>query len=118
MRMTRDAVVKWSVHGVGEPHQYQHHSTRRKQRVTMASFNRERVEHALNELLVRIVPDDPDEDEEVAEQRFEAAYDFAMGQLEADGPGAVVPDINHIASLVDRTSTTASPGPRRCTAPR
>lgn len=72
----------------------------------MGSFNRERVEHALNELLVRIVPDDPDQDEEAANQRFDAAFEFAVGELSAagDGAAAVVPDVEHIASLMDATS--------------
>lgn len=36
----------------------------------MASFNHERVGHALDELLQRIVPDDPNDSEEVAEERL------------------------------------------------
>ncbi|KAF2133676.1 hypothetical protein P153DRAFT_330077 [Dothidotthia symphoricarpi CBS 119687] len=67
----------------------------------MGSFNRERVEHALNELLVRIVPDDPEEDEEAANQRFDTAFEFAVGELSAAGDTAVVPDVEHIASLID-----------------
>ncbi|KAF2475239.1 uncharacterized protein BDR25DRAFT_254110, partial [Lindgomyces ingoldianus] len=68
----------------------------------MASFNRERVEHALNELLVRILPDDPNEDEAAANERFEEAFDFAIDKLVAAGDPSVVPDINHVASLIDR----------------
>ncbi|KAJ4299377.1 Microtubule-nucleating Tub4p (gamma-tubulin) complex component [Kalmusia sp. IMI 367209] len=68
----------------------------------MASFNRERVEHALNELLVRIVPEDPNEDEELANERFDTAYNFAYDELSNAGPLPVVADINHVASLIDR----------------
>ncbi|KAF9729560.1 hypothetical protein PMIN02_011868 [Paraphaeosphaeria minitans] len=68
----------------------------------MASFNRERVEHALNELLVRIVPEFPDEDEEVANERYDAAYDHAYGELSEAGDLRVVADINHVASQIDR----------------
>lgn len=53
----------------------------------MSTFNRERVEHALNELLVRIFPDDPDEDEDVVNERFDEAYDFAIGALSEYGTG-------------------------------
>ena len=67
----------------------------------MATFHQERVEHALNELLVRIVPDDADEDEDAATQRFEDAFDFAMEELTAAGDPALVPDVHHIASLID-----------------
>jgi gamma-tubulin complex component 3 len=67
----------------------------------MATFNRERVEHALNELLVRIVPDDPNEDEQVVNERFDEAYNYAIDELVSAGPLPVVPDINHMAELVD-----------------
>ncbi|KAH7337912.1 spindle pole body component alp6 [Pyrenochaeta sp. MPI-SDFR-AT-0127] len=68
----------------------------------MATLHRERVEHALNELLVRIVPEDASDDEDAANQRFEEAYDFAIEELTAAGDPAIVPDVNHIASLIDR----------------
>ncbi|KAJ4373105.1 Microtubule-nucleating Tub4p (gamma-tubulin) complex component [Neocucurbitaria cava] len=74
----------------------------------MATFHRERVEHALNELLVRIIPEDPNEDEEAANQRFEDAFDFAIDELEGAGEPPLVPDVNHIASLID--SRVAGPG--------
>ncbi|KAF2643676.1 hypothetical protein P280DRAFT_419972 [Massarina eburnea CBS 473.64] len=67
----------------------------------MAAFNRERVEHALNELLARIVPDDPNEDEESANERFEAAFDFGIDQLSSAGPLPVA-DINHVSGLVEQ----------------
>ena len=68
----------------------------------MATFHRDRVEHALNELLVRIVPEDPNDDEEVANQRFEDAFDFAIDELTSAGDPSLVPDVHHIASLIDR----------------
>jgi gamma-tubulin complex component 3 len=78
----------------------------RKQRVAMASFNHERVGHALDELLQRIVPDDPNDDEDAAEERLQHAYDLSMQQLIAAGEPKSVPDINHIASLLDSKSTS------------
>ncbi|KAF1964781.1 hypothetical protein BU23DRAFT_520671 [Bimuria novae-zelandiae CBS 107.79] len=68
----------------------------------MASFNRERVEHALNELLVRIVPEDADEDEDAANERYDAAYEHAYRELSTAGELPVVADINHVASQIDR----------------
>lgn len=67
----------------------------------MANFNHERVHHALNELLVRIVPDDPEEDEDTANQRFEEAFEFAFKELESAEEPAVVPDLNHVTGLID-----------------
>jgi gamma-tubulin complex component 3 len=75
-----------------------------KQRVVMASFNHERVGHALDELLQRIVPDDPNDTEEAAEQRLQEAYDFSMQQLIAAGEPKAVPDVNHIVSLLETKS--------------
>ncbi|KAF2832417.1 spindle pole body component alp6 [Ophiobolus disseminans] len=74
----------------------------------MASFNRERVEHALNELLVRIVPEDPDDSEDAANERFEEAYDVALGTLSAAGEPSVVPDVDHIADLMTRRIASSS----------
>ena len=68
----------------------------------MATLHRERVEHALNELLVRIVPEDPHDDEEAANERFEGAFDFAIDELTNAGDPSLVPDVHHIASLIDR----------------
>lgn len=70
----------------------------------MASFNHERVGHALDELLQRIVPDDPNDTEEAAEQRLQEAYDFSMQQLIAAGESKAVPDVTHIASLLEAKS--------------
>jgi gamma-tubulin complex component 3 len=75
----------------------------------MASFNRERVEHALNELLVRIVPEDPSDTEEAANQRFDEAYELAIDTLSAAGDPSIVPDVDHIADLITRRSTVAAP---------
>jgi gamma-tubulin complex component 3 len=71
------------------------------------SFNRERVEHALNELLVRIVPEDADDSEDAANQRFNDAFDLAIDTLSAAGDPAVVPDVDHIADLIDRRGMPA-----------
>ncbi|KAF2260469.1 hypothetical protein CC78DRAFT_523220 [Lojkania enalia] len=81
----------------------------------MAAFNRERVEHALNELLARVVPDDPQEDEEIANQRFEDAFDFAIDALTTAGEPSVVPDINHVASLIDRRISRDANGAQKST---
>jgi hypothetical protein len=80
---------------------------RAKQRVIMASFNRERVEHALNELIVRIVPEDADDDEEVVNERFDEAFEFAISTLSGAENPPLVPDIDHIADLIDNRSMPA-----------
>jgi hypothetical protein len=79
-----------------------------KQRVIMASFNRERVEHALNELIVRIVPEDADDDEEVANERFDEAFEFAISTLSGAEDPPLVPDVDHIADLIDNRSRSAT----------
>ncbi|KAF2273078.1 uncharacterized protein EI97DRAFT_188801 [Westerdykella ornata] len=67
----------------------------------MANFNHDRVQHALNELLIRIVPEYPDEDEEAANDRFEEAFDYALNELTTAPEPSVAPDINHVADLID-----------------
>lgn len=70
----------------------------------MASFNHERVGHALDELLQRIVPDDPNDSEEVAEERLQDAYERSMEQLVAAGEPKAVPDVHHITRLLEAKS--------------
>jgi gamma-tubulin complex component 3 len=74
----------------------------------MASFNRERVEHALNELLVRIVPEDANDSEEAANERFDEAFNFAIETLSTAGDPSVVPDVDHIADLISSRSKPAA----------
>jgi len=81
----------------------------------MASFNHERVGHALDELLQRIVPDDPNDDEEAAEQRLQDAYDYSMQQLIAAGEPKAVPDVAHIASLLEAKSMACMRSLHVCT---
>jgi gamma-tubulin complex component 3 len=71
----------------------------------MATFNQERVEHALNELLLRMIPEDADEDEAVANQRFEEAFDFALDEMVAAGAPRVVADYQHVAGLIEKRGT-------------
>ena len=96
--------------GIASAQPHQNPNTTRwkvEQRVIMASFNRERVEHALNELIVRIVPEDVDDDEEIANQRFDEAFGYAIDTLSAAGDPPLVPDTDHIADLIDSRSRSA-----------
>ena len=76
----------------------------------MASFNHERVGHALDELLQRIVPDDPNDSEQVAEERLQDAYERSMEQLVAAGEPKAVPDVHHITRLLEAKSKTSHCG--------
>ena len=70
------------------------------------AFNRERVEHALYELLARTVPEDPNDSEDQFNEQLDEAFTWSMDQLIAAGAPTVVSDINHVASLIDRRSKT------------
>jgi gamma-tubulin complex component 3 len=58
----------------------------------------------VNELIVRIVPEDVDDDEETADQRFNEAFGFAIDTLSSAGDPPLVPDTDHIADLIDDRS--------------
>lgn len=47
----------------------------------MSKSTEERVEHALSQLLERILPTYPDEDEAAADERFDDAFSFAIDAL-------------------------------------
>jgi len=48
----------------------------------MSKSTEERVQHALQQLLERIVPTYPDEDDATADERFEEAYNVASDIIE------------------------------------
>ena len=100
--MTRWLEVGRRARAVVNPAEVNTNGLATKQGAIMATLHRERVEHALNELLVRIVPEDPNENEDEANQRFEDAYEFALDELTTAGDASLVPDVQHIASLIDR----------------
>jgi len=54
------------------------------------------------------VPEDADDSEDAANQRFNDAFDFAIDTLSAAGDPAVVPDVDHIADLIDRRGMSAT----------
>lgn len=67
------------------------------------STREERVENALNQLLERLVPPHPDEDEALADQRWDEANELARACLHhADADASVVEDVNHAADLIKR----------------
>jgi len=51
----------------------------------MSKSTEERVEHALSQLLERILPTCPDEDEAAADERFDDAFSFAIDALGRQG---------------------------------
>ncbi|OCK95191.1 uncharacterized protein K441DRAFT_686898 [Cenococcum geophilum 1.58] len=51
----------------------------------MSKSTEERVEHALSQLLERILPTYPDEDEAAADERFDDAFSFAIDALGRQG---------------------------------
>lgn len=68
----------------------------------MASFNRERVAHGLNELLIRLIPEDPDDSDDAINERHQEAFGFAIDTLAGAGDPSLVPDVDHIADLISR----------------
>lgn len=51
----------------------------------MSKTQEERVEHALSQLLERILPTYPDEDEVAADERFEDAFNLAIEAIGRQG---------------------------------
>ncbi|GME32587.1 Spindle pole body component alp6 [Neofusicoccum parvum] len=48
----------------------------------MPQTTEERVEHALGKLLEHLLPQYPDEDEDTADQRFDDAFNYALGAID------------------------------------
>lgn len=47
----------------------------------MPTSSEERVEHALTQLLERVLPTYPDEDEAQSDERFDEAFNFAIDTI-------------------------------------
>ncbi|KAF1987542.1 hypothetical protein K402DRAFT_375659 [Aulographum hederae CBS 113979] len=79
----------------------------------MSKTQEERVQHALQNLLERIVPTYPDEDEATADDRFEDAYNFASDVIASSKDTTLASDVNHAADLIRRklVSDYTSPQP-------
>ena len=70
----------------------------------MSTTRTDRVENALQQLLERLVPPQaPDEDESLADQRWDDANELARTHLDSSAPEpSVVEDVNHAADLIRR----------------
>ncbi|KAK3077657.1 hypothetical protein LTS18_009651, partial [Coniosporium uncinatum] len=68
----------------------------------MSKSTEERVQHALQQLLERIVPTYPDEDDVTADERFEEAFNVASDIIESTGDSPLSSDVNHAADLIKR----------------
>ncbi|KAI7520223.1 hypothetical protein KC331_g20327, partial [Hortaea werneckii] len=79
----------------------------------MATTREERVENALQQLLERLVPQDPDEDEALADQRWDEANEIARHHLTAEQEPSVEEDVNHAADLITRRLVRESGTPER-----
>ncbi|KAF1808025.1 hypothetical protein P152DRAFT_406256 [Eremomyces bilateralis CBS 781.70] len=68
----------------------------------MSQPSEERVRHALSQLLTRIIPVYPDEDEAVADERLEEALEWAGETIARSSDGSLPPDVNHAADLIKK----------------
>ena len=78
---------------------------------TMSMSESARVEKALQQLLERLVPQYPDEDEATADQRWEEANELARDHIDRDAEPGVVEDVNHAADLIRRKLLREANGP-------
>ena len=79
----------------------------------MSTTREERVENALQQLLERLVPQYPDEDEAQADQRWDDANDVARNLLTEQQEPSVAEDVNHAADLIKRRLVRESGTPER-----
>ncbi|KAF2805151.1 uncharacterized protein BDZ99DRAFT_574761 [Mytilinidion resinicola] len=68
----------------------------------MSQAREDRVEHALTQLLERVLPTYPDEDEAQSDERFDNAYNFA-----------IEPDLNHVSDLIKRKLVRDNSSPNK-----
>jgi len=81
----------------------------------MTSTREERVENALQQLLERLVPQHPGEDETTADQRWDEANEVARDLIEREPEPRVAEDVNHAADLIKRRLLRGSINPEKAT---
>ncbi|KAF2766362.1 spc98 like protein [Teratosphaeria nubilosa] len=81
----------------------------------MSSSREERVENALQQLLERLVPQYPDEDEATADERWDEANEVARNLVDAEPEASVAEDVNHAADLIQRRLIRANNSPEKAT---
>lgn len=82
----------------------------------MTSTREERVENALQQLLERLVPQYPDEDEATADQRWDEANEVARDLIDREPEASVAEDVNHAADLIKRRLIRENQSPEKATA--
>ncbi|KAF2139298.1 uncharacterized protein K452DRAFT_289851 [Aplosporella prunicola CBS 121167] len=79
----------------------------------MPQTTEERVEHALSKLLEHLLPTYPDEDDAVADERFDDAFNYALDAIGSAGEPAVASDVNHAADLIKKKLVRESSTPEK-----
>ncbi|GAB7358815.1 hypothetical protein MBLNU230_g4039t1 [Neophaeotheca triangularis] len=82
----------------------------------MATTQAERVDNALQQLLERLVPSYPDEDEATADQRWDEANELARSYIDAEPEAHIAEDVNHAADLIKRKFIRDESSPEKATA--
>lgn len=81
----------------------------------MTSARQERVDNALQQLLERLVPQYPDEDEAAADQRWDEASEIARDLIDREPEPSVAEDVNHAADLIKRRLIRDNSSPEKAT---
>ncbi|KAK5133758.1 hypothetical protein LTR08_007408 [Meristemomyces frigidus] len=81
----------------------------------MTSTREERVDNALQQLLERLVPQYPDEDEATADQRWDEANEVARDLIDRDPEPSVAEDVNHAADLIKKRLIRDNQSPEKAT---
>lgn len=84
-------------------------------RTQHVNVTRRCVENALQQLLQRLVPQDTDEEEASADQRWDEANEVARTCIDQAPEPGVVEDVNHAADLIKRKLLRESNGPESAT---
>ncbi|KAL1389069.1 Spc98 family-domain-containing protein [Phyllosticta capitalensis] len=79
----------------------------------MPQTTEERVEHALLKLLEHLLPQYPDEDDDVADQRLDDTFNYALDAIGSSGEPSIASDVNHAADLIKKKLVRESSSPEK-----
>ncbi|CAZ80834.1 unnamed protein product [Tuber melanosporum] len=68
----------------------------------MTEERNQRIDSALSSIVEAIIPANPDEDDEIADERHEAALERARAMIKSHGQPSIVPDVQHISDIIKK----------------
>lgn len=80
-----------------------------KKDATMSLEPNSRISNAIDSLIAHLVPGDPNDDDQAAQERHDSCWELVRSIIENPASPAVSPDVNHASDLIKRKLIQTNP---------